>query len=190
MRQDEGRAWRGACETFAMLAAQARDTEIGICISVSTAKKTRIMRDKRHLTTACRESSHPFPCVHRLQQEPQHFARASRSLPGHKHLLRWTSTTSEGQPQEGSRAHSRFEREGRTINQESATQHPAVCAWSQRGSDHLFHSFTRKLPAQPTDPVLSEGYSPCGTPIAKAGKDLSFTQEHSSSQGPRCLEWT
>lgn len=74
MRQDEGRAWRGACKTFAMLAAEARDTEIRICMNVSTAKKTRIMRDRRHLTMACRESSHPFPRLHRLKQEPRHFA--------------------------------------------------------------------------------------------------------------------
>lgn len=62
MRQDQGRAWRGACKTFATLAA-----EIRICVNVSTASKTR-MKD---LTMACRESGHSFPRPHRLELESQ-----------------------------------------------------------------------------------------------------------------------
>lgn len=61
----QGRAWRGACKIFAMLAAEARDIEIRICVNVSIAKKTRIMADKRHLTMACKESSQLFPHLYR-----------------------------------------------------------------------------------------------------------------------------
>lgn len=48
-----------------MLAAEARDIEIRICVNVSIAKKTRIMADKRHLTMACKESSQLFPHFYR-----------------------------------------------------------------------------------------------------------------------------
>lgn len=65
-----------------MLAAEARDAAIRICMNVSTAKKTRIMRDKICLTMACRESSHPFPCLHGIGQELWHFAAGCSQVPG------------------------------------------------------------------------------------------------------------
>lgn len=144
MRQHQGRAWRGACKTFATLAAGIR-----ICVNVSAANKTR-MKD---LTVACRESGHSFLQLHRLEQE----SPGCTTFPG---SCQDTGICSEGfnsseAAQEGAQAHGQFQWQCRTNKQEPAALHPTTCAWSWKGSGNLSHrSSTRTLPVQSRDTVL------------------------------------
>lgn len=127
MRQDQGRAWRGACKTFATLAA-----EVGICANVSTANKAR-MKD---LTVACRENGHSCPCPHRPEQE----SPCCTTFPGScrdRDICSRALPTSQA-VQEGAQAHGQFLWQRSTKKQESAAQHPTTCAY--KGSGNLTYT--------------------------------------------------
>lgn len=116
MRQDQGRAWRGACKTFATLAA-----EIRVCVNVSTANKTRM----KGLTVACRESGHSSPQTRAGITPPgcTAFPGSCQDMgicSGGFNHIRGSAGGTQGH----------FQQQCSTKKQESAAQHPITCAWS------------------------------------------------------------
>lgn len=159
MRQDQGRAWRGACKTFATLAA-----EIRICVNVSTASKTR-MKD---LTTACRESSHSFPRPHRLELESQHHAVQLFLVPART----WASALRALNVSEGAGSHSGSQPVSVAMqDQEAGVSSPAphnlclVLEGLRKSLPQKSHKNTAC--AKQRHSPASEGRSPCGTPVTQ-----------------------
>lgn len=152
MRQDQGRAWRGACKTFATLAA-----EIRICVNVSTANKAR-MKD---LTVACRKCGHSCPHLHRPEQESPRCTTVSGSCQDRDICSR--AFTTSGAAQDGARAHRQFQDQEERVS--SSAPHNLCLEGFRKSLPQKFHKSTA-CAKQRHSPV-SEGHAPCGTAITE-----------------------